>query len=495
MSLDDNQKKIFRKEIQSKLKEDRLKSIFIENEQKFGNHFYDQIPGSDYRTRIINLIKELDNRKLIENFIDIVREDYSNFAGEIYEDNSTTVIVTPEPNPKPLETGNECVSPDTDNETFPNAPVSKQSEEVNPDSKLIDIKNCLSKFINEELPSKQSSVKSFDPMLLALYEADYLPFVRITAEILKILGGEYADYGEQILQQKIKHHKKLQPFEFETVTVNARGEVINKEQKRAYYFVESLNKELGIEMVKIPGGTFLMGSPEDERGHNKSESPQHTVTVQPFFMGKYPVTQAQWRFVAQLRPCERELEINPSRFKGDNLPVEQVSWYDTEEFCKRLSKHTGREYRLPSESEWEYACRAETTTPFYFGETITGDLANYAANNTFAEEPKGKRQEKTAKVGDFPPNFFGLYDMHGSTWEWCLDNWHDNYKGAPVNSSAWVGYGNGNNYKVARGGSWGYNPGHCRSASRYAYNRSAGRAINVNIVGFRVVCAFGRALQ
>ena len=150
-------------------------------------------------------------------------------------------------------------------------------------------------------------------------------------------------------------------------------------------------------------------------------------------MGKYPVTQAQWRFVAaQLPQVNRELEIDPSRFKGDNLPVETISWLDAEEFCQRLSHHTGRLYRLPSEAEWEYACRAGTTTPFHFGETISPEFANYNGEYTYGNGEKGVYRKQTTPVGSFQvANPFGLYDIHGNVWEWCADDWHKNYQGAP----------------------------------------------------------------
>ena len=292
--------------------------------------------------------------------------------------------------------------------------------------------------------------------------------------------------------------EKLQPFDFETVTVNAREEVINREQKRAYYFVEYLGEEagkpseLGIEMVAIPGGQFLMGTEDEEierlvkkfdwDGYRR-EKPQHQVSVEPFFMGKYPVTQAQWRFVAQLPQVGRELKTDPSNFKGDNLPVERVSWYDAEEFCKRLSEYTGREYRLPSEAEWEYACRAGTTTPFYFGETITGELANYAASDIFADEPKGEDRNKTTEVGTFFPNSFGLYDMHGNVWEWCSDIYHNNYEKVPIDDNS-IDSDNDNHSRVLRGGSWFNNPEVCRSA----YRNGDVPDLDYSIFGFRVVC-------
>ncbi len=138
--------------------------------------------------------------------------------------------------------------------------------------------------------------------------------------------------------------------------------------------------------------------------------------------------------------CSREkgLAPDPSRFKGDNRPVDQVSWADAQEFCKRLSVKTGKDYCLPSEAEWEYACRAGTTTPFHFGETITTELANYDGNSTYNNGPKGEYREETTDVGLFPANDWGLYDMHGSLWEWCEDDYHSDYNGAPDDGSAWV---------------------------------------------------------
>ena len=140
-----------------------------------------------------------------------------------------------------------------------------------------------------------------------------------------------------------------------------------------------------LEMVAIPGGTFIIGSPENEEGYHSSESPQHEVTVPPFFMGKYPVTQQQWRVVAALEKVNIDLKSDPSRFKGDNLPVERVSWNDAQEFCARLSRMANKTYRLPTEAEWEYACRGGTTTPFYCGETISTDLANYNGNYIYVQ--------------------------------------------------------------------------------------------------------------
>ncbi len=282
----------------------------------------------------------------------------------------------------------------------------------------------------------------------------------------------------------------LQGFEFDVVTVNAQGREVKREKGQAQYFTEDLGNGVTLEMVSVPGGTFLMGSPEGEKDSYDRERPQHQVKVEPFFMGKYPVTQAQWRAIADLPKVKRDLDPDPSRFKGDNRPVERVNWDDAVEFCTRLSRETGREYRLPSEAEWEYACRAGTTTPFHFGETITGKLANYRASETYAEEPKGEYREETTPVGQFPPNAFGLYDMHGQVWEWCVDTWHKNYDGAPTDGSAWT-TGRNDNRSPLRGGSWFVNPQNCRSASRSLTFREQ-RDLIYGVIGFRVAfCGIG----
>jgi formylglycine-generating enzyme required for sulfatase activity len=272
-------------------------------------------------------------------------------------------------------------------------------------------------------------------------------------------------------------------FKFDVVIVNAEGREIERCQGQAQYFIEDLSNEKTLEMVAIPGGTFYMGSPETEADRLESEEPQHLVTVKPFFMGKYPITQAQWQAVVTLPPIKRSLALNPSKFKGANHPIETISFHDAIEFCARLSNYTGREYRLPSEAEWEYACRAGTTTPFHFGETITSDLANYDASYTYSSAFQGKYREETTPVGSFQvANAFGLYDMHGNVWEWCADSWHSNYEGAPTDGSVWQD--NNNNQKgLLRGGSWYFKPSSCRSAYRMNYLPAFENYGN----GFRVV--------
>ena len=295
----------------------------------------------------------------------------------------------------------------------------------------------------------------------------------------------------------IEDESKLRDFEFEVVTVSLEKEragifglgskvKVNKNRScgQAKYFREELGNGVGLDMVYIPGGSLMMGSPEGE-GY-KDEKPQHKVTVQPFFMGKFQVTQKQWRAIASLSKVKVDLEPDPSHFKGDERPVESVSWEDAVEFCQRLSQQIGKEYRLPSEAEWEYACRAGTTTPFHFGETITGELANYNASYTYANEPNGEYRGKTTPVGSFSPNAFGLYDMHGNVWEWCEDDWHDNYNGAPTDGSAWIS--GCSSTKVRHGGSWILNPRLCRSADRGSNTRDD---CDLNI-GFRVACVASR---
>ncbi|WYL94702.1 MAG: formylglycine-generating enzyme family protein [Gloeotrichia echinulata IR180] len=335
-------------------------------------------------------------------------------------------------------------------------------------------------------------------------------YATISLKVLNALGGEYAEFAKQVEQEE---HPPLQKCNFKVKNIIFIDNSINPQtviiqtQKTAQYYVEDLGNEIGLEMMLIPEGSFMMGSPEDELQRSRSESPQHLVNIQQFFMGKYPVTQEQWRAVAALPQVNRKLEPDPSRFKGDNRPVERVSWYDAVEFCDRLTSHTKRQYRLPSEAEWEYACRAGTTTPFHFGETITSELANYNANYTYGAGVEGTYRGKTTVVGSFGvANNFGLYDMHGNVWEWCLDDSHNDYEGATTDGSPWFdemvterSQSNKNLYQkgqgaMLRGGSWDNLPRNCRSASRYVNDR-AERDFHSYPYGFRVVCALGKIIR
>ncbi|MGK7929881.1 MAG: SUMF1/EgtB/PvdO family nonheme iron enzyme [Microcystaceae cyanobacterium] len=240
---------------------------------------------------------------------------------------------------------------------------------------------------------------------------------------------------------------------------------------------ETLPNNVKLEMVLIPAGSFMMGSNECEE-----EQPIHEVTLNAFYMGKYPITQAQYQAV---------MRNNPSYFKTKSKglfareedcwdhPVECVSWNDAQAFCQKLSQITGKTYQLPSEAQWEYACRAGSTTRYYFGdnESLLKDYAWCHANSNRQTHPVGQKK----------PNNWGLYDMHGNVWEWCEDDYVNNYNNAPTDGSA---YGNGNyEYIVLRGGSWSDSPSLCRSANRDISSRDNYCS---NYIGFRVMSAVGR---
>jgi formylglycine-generating enzyme required for sulfatase activity len=261
-----------------------------------------------------------------------------------------------------------------------------------------------------------------------------------------------------------------------------------------------------LTMLWIPPGRFWMGSADTERERTAAEGPQHLVQLQGFFLGQTPITQAQWRAVAQWQPLEKEapwpedLDPNPvaklsqaERFVGDQRPVVNVSWQDAMAFCRRISQRTGRLYTLPSEAQWEYACRASTTTPFHFGGTLSTALANYNGTATYGDGEKGGFREQTTDVGTFPANAWGLQDMHGNVWEWCADHWHENYEQAPDDGRAWLIESSKKeapganreatkNARLLRGGSWSYYPRGCRSASRFRLTQDD-RAYSA---GFRV---------
>ncbi|MBL8149829.1 MAG: SUMF1/EgtB/PvdO family nonheme iron enzyme [Blastocatellia bacterium] len=275
----------------------------------------------------------------------------------------------------------------------------------------------------------------------------------------------------------------LSSFDFETVIVNNEGTIINGQGSRAYSFLEDVGNGIMMEMVAIPDGSFIMGSPETELKRLKEEGPQHQVNVSKFLIGRYPVTQAQWKAVSGFPKIYRELNPDPSKFRGDNLPVENVSFDDCEEFCARLSARTGRPYSLPSEAQWEYACRAGTTTAFYYGDTITWEIVNFNGNFRYAAAPKGIYRSSTTAVGEVGfPNLFGLSDMHGNIWEWCGDVWHDAYTDAPNDGTTWFGDTDPSR-RVMRGGSWYTNSALCRSATRTASQSSS----KSDFVGLRVV--------
>jgi formylglycine-generating enzyme required for sulfatase activity len=381
-----------------------------------------------------------------------------------------------------------------------------------PEVDIIDMINQVSRYIAERLG--YSSLAEFRAVLLSPETEDseelqgLQAFASLTASILEPLGGRYATFAQQLRQRAGEFLPDFPPlesleyesavieiqevFEFETATITRHNDnwVIQRRQGEAQGYVEPLNDGLGLEMLAIPSGTFLMGAPEGEPESRDNERPQHEVTVPAFFMGRYPVTQAQWRVVAGYPVVERNLNPDPSDFQGNDLPVEQISWLDAIEFCQRLSNQTGQLYRLPSEAEWEYACRAGTQTPFYFGETLTPELANYDGNHTYNDGPKGVYRESTTPVGTFPANAWGLCDMHANVWEWCQDDWHNNYESRSEDVYAWLDESSTNNRKVLRGGSWNNSPRNCRSVVRYGDITD----ICPRNFSFRLCCSVARTL-
>jgi len=231
----------------------------------------------------------------------------------------------------------------------------------------------------------------------------------------------------------------------------------------------------GMEFVWVGPGCFQMGSPNAEASRDIDEGPVHEVCVDGFWMGKYEVTQGQWL---------RVMKHNLSRHrKGDDYPVEQVSWYDAWEFIRKYSRMPGavHEFRLPTEAEWEYACRAGSVTPFFFGETITSDQANFDGNYIYGDGKKGENRRSTTPAGTFGPNAFGVCDMHGNVWEWCEDTYKENaYEGHPRDNPLYKGHGS---CKVVRGGCWYGIPRTLRSAERNKYTP----AYRDDILGFRLV--------
>jgi formylglycine-generating enzyme required for sulfatase activity len=284
----------------------------------------------------------------------------------------------------------------------------------------------------------------------------------------------------------------LKTIAFDYATVDEKGARMPAERASASIFTEPLGASVGLDMMSIQAGVFTMGSPKYEPERRADEGPQHSVTLGQFFIGAFPVTQAQWAAVVTAHPAEVAygLDPYPSFFKGDDLPVESIAWNQADEFCRRLAEMTRRSYRLPSEAEWEYSCRAGSTGPFNVGPTITTDLANYCGeggavcgqsdgksiasnvydgvtygSGAYDQGPAGTFRRTTTPQGTFPPNRFGLYDMHGNVWEYCLDVANPTYIDAPADGGAYLSGPPGSN-RILRGGSWSHNPAICRSAYR-----------------------------
>lgn len=277
----------------------------------------------------------------------------------------------------------------------------------------------------------------------------------------------------------------VQSFQFETLLLDAKGQVADRQMRQARCYQELLADGVALEMVALEGGTFLMGAPEGEIGGKSSQKPQHGVKIAPFWLGRYPITQAEWLAIALLPKVNRTLPRQPSNFAGERRPVEQITWLEAVECCDRLCQLTGKPYRLPAEAEWEYACRGGTATPFHFGETIATDCANYSgvdwdylgrvvSPGAYGRGSLGCDRRETTAVGELEnANSWGLSDLHGNVREWCQDVWHPNYRGAPEDGSAWL-EGGDPEQRVVRGGSWNGGPYKCRSAYRGKFAAEAG---------------------
>lgn len=305
----------------------------------------------------------------------------------------------------------------------------------------------------------------------------------------KSLNPEYSE-GDIVFFLPEKKHLADSAIQLEVLIVNAlklnaAGSLETGSEQTRKQFREKLSEGVYLEMVEIPPGRLKMGS--TDREGDRTERPLHEVAIPRFFIARYEITQAQWRAIATIDPADHTLNEEPSYYRGsgyedDERPVERVSWSDAVKFCASLSRVSQRAYRLPTEAEWEYACRANTNTDYSFGFAISSGLMHcrlLGKPTLSSSSPTG-----TSRVSAMGyENEFGLFGMHGNVAEWCLDRWHEDYYGAPNDGSAWV-TGGDENTKVIRGGSWADPSYNCRSAARAKalYTRAN------STTGFRVVC-------
>jgi formylglycine-generating enzyme required for sulfatase activity len=335
-----------------------------------------------------------------------------------------------------------------------------------------------------------------------------------------IMNDQSAKESQPALERKARDPEKRHPELISLTTTGARCtsekniQRIIRDPITVTGFQEELDLGFSITMLQIPEGEFMMGS--EERGVILSmyeercdhDKPRHRVQLQSFFLGQYPVTQMQWKIVAEWPMVKRELNPAPSDCWAPNRPVTCVSWHEAIEFCERLSRKTHRNYTLPSEAQWEYACRAGTSTTFAFGDTLTPELANYSLGdirqNYFLLRELAKIAPsridltclanhywpETTRVGIFPSNLWGLHDMHGNVFEWCLDYWNPDYKNAPSDGSAWISSGDSTS-RVRRGGCWDHGVESTSSAHRSW--RSTG-VVDRN-TGFRLCLAPGSLIS
>lgn len=301
--------------------------------------------------------------------------------------------------------------------------------------------------------------------------------------LVAFVGGAMLGWDTAKLPPVPQHNAPPEPLysvSFQHVSVDSDGRRVTRDPEQAVAYAEELGPGNRLEMVQIRAGAFRMGSTVNEPYGQDSERPAHRVQVSGFFLSRFEITQQQWEAVAATPSVNIELRARPSRFKGDDRPVESVTWLEAKEFCARLSRMTGRLYRLPTEAEWEFACRAGSETPFGFGETILSSLANYQADRPYSSEGVGEYRRQTIAVGSLgAANYFGLSDMHGNVAEWCEDIYGDYRAEEQTNPT---GPSSGRD-RVVRGGGWRSYPWQCRSASRLGLQEGFHR----NDIGFRVV--------
>ena len=331
---------------------------------------------------------------------------------------------------------------------------------VKTQKQLVELEQQREKVTSEIAKVKSDALKELQQEVVKLKQLVMQPAEleqqreKVTSEIAKIKSDALKELQQEVVKLKQSVVQPADPvtdfaetlpeITFETAFID-NNKNIRRKTRKVRQLVETLPNDVKLEMIYVPGGTFMMGSYDEAN----NEKPVHSVTLKPFLVGKYPVTQAQWEAI---------MGSNPSNFKGANRPVETVTWEDAMQCCARLSQLTGHHYRLLSEAQWEYACRAGSVTKYGFGEIITPELANYNASGI----------KQTTDVGKYPANAFGLYDMHGNVWEWCEDVWHENYVGAPGDGSAWIAGGD-STYHLIRGGSWINNNSNLRCATRDRY--------------------------
>ena len=389
------------------------------------------------------------------------------------------------------------------------------------------ILNILKDYQQDVLGLRDEDVASIELEITSVKEAEYqkqreeealqlqqqakaLSQLRLQQEAERLQRQREVEAAEKLrLQQEaeVEDRKLVEQPEPEPHPVSLNLEYKKPEEVKLSELIVDLGQGITLELVRVPAGKFTMGIPPQERkialenvlnygvgvDTEKLEqwldwsTPHHEVHLQEFLMGKYTVTNAQWRAVMKTNPSEKY----DRKFQGDMQPVVGISWYEARAFCQKLSQHTGRNVRLPIEAEWEYACCAGTTTPFAFGNNITTNQVNYDGNNPYGDAPKGKYRECTVDVNSFSPNSWHLYQMHGNVWEWCLDRWHDSYSQKPKHLKS---YGNevwgetnvdehDNLPRSVRGGSWCYDAFDCRSTNRCLYRAKD----SDHDIGFRVV--------